>query len=95
MNHLLLNQIHEIETNPETTGTKLTVIHLFASIIIGILNDSRIIKDGHINPLIMETLQSVAWIMTIAIGAITFFGYVKKWFSKKKGSDNKDKNRKP
>ena len=54
------------------TGTILTGTSLAASHLIPLIN------EGHINPLIIETLQIVGYITTIIVGIFTIYGYIKK-----------------
>lgn len=58
--------------NSPTTGTLVTGTSLAASHLIPFIN------EGHINPIIIETLQIVGYITTIIVGIFTIYGYIKK-----------------
>tara|TARA_R110000868_G_scaffold76331_2_gene219579 strand:+ start:340 stop:564 length:225 start_codon:yes stop_codon:yes gene_type:complete len=58
--------------NSPTTGTVLTGTTLAASHLIPLIN------EGHINPIIIESLQIVGYLTTIIVGAFTIYGYIKK-----------------
>lgn len=74
MDHLH-NQINTIESNP-IIGTRLTILSAGTGFLI------NLVKDGHINPLIMDVLQAGAWGTAIGVGLFTMISYVKKWIKK-------------
>jgi hypothetical protein len=55
-----------------TTGTVLTGTTLAASHLIPLIN------EGHINPIIIESLQVLGYTTTIIVGIFTIYGYIKK-----------------
>jgi hypothetical protein len=64
MSDIITSQINNIEANPEW-GTRLFILHFFIGISLGLL------KDGHINPLIMDVFQLGAWTTAIVVGFFT------------------------
>lgn len=71
----ITNQIEEINMHPEV-GAKITMGHFCIGLFVSIL------KEGHINPLIMDVVQLFAWIVAIAVGCLTVVGYLVKFFKK-------------
>lgn len=55
-----------------TTGTLVTGSSLAASHLLPFIN------EGHINPIIIESLQVGGYFTTIIVGIFTIYGYVKK-----------------
>lgn len=55
-----------------TTGTVLTGTTLAASHLVPFIN------EGHINPIIIESLQVAGYATTIIVGLFTIYGYIKK-----------------
>lgn len=58
--------------NSPNTGTVLTGTSLAASHLIPLIN------EGHINPIIIESLQIGGYVTTIIVGIFTIYGYIKK-----------------
>ena len=58
--------------NSPQTGTVLTGTSLAASHLIPLIN------EGHINPLVIESLQVFGYCTTIVVGLFTIYGYIKK-----------------
>jgi hypothetical protein len=54
------------------TGTIITGGSLVASHLL------PIISEGHVNPMIMDLLQSGGYLTTIVVGMFTIYGYIKK-----------------
>jgi hypothetical protein len=54
------------------TGTIITGGSLVASHIL------PLVYEGHVNPMVMDLLQSGGYLTTIVVGMFTIYGYIKK-----------------
>lgn len=78
--HIIQTQIENIENHPET-GASLTVAHVLLAMVV------KLIDNGHINPLIMDIFQLLAWCVAIVVGILTIIGFTKKWSKAAKSQD--------
>ena len=73
--------IESMSHHPVTAGF-ISVLAVISSYVIKPLMLN--INDVHIPPVVMESLQSIAWVVAIIAGCISIYGFFRNRFGKKR-----------